>query len=145
MCIFGAVSCAGAYGRGKADGRSRRGAKNPLTGVPCWRTTCASMRVWGAVGCAAPTAGKADRFRPAEARVVAPPAGCFTRAACRSASRVHRVPERFSGQTGPQLVMAALDRGLSIRKAAQAAGVSVNTVRKVVALLQTVAPGHVRT
>jgi hypothetical protein len=36
-----------------------------------------------------------------------------------------------------QRVMAALDQGLSIRKAAQAAGASVNTVRKVVALRTT--------
>jgi hypothetical protein len=51
-------------------------------------------------------------------------------------------PGDFLAKPATQLVMAALDRGLSLRKAAQAAGVSVNTVRKVVALLQTAAPAR---
>jgi hypothetical protein len=74
MCIFGAVSCAGTSGRGKADGGSRRGAKNPhasgslLANHMCWYASMGS----GRLRCASPTAGKADRFRPADARVVAP-------------------------------------------------------------------------
>lgn len=48
----------------------------------------------------------------------------------------------FLAKPATQLVIAALDRGVSIRKAAQSAGVSVNTVRKVVALLKAAAPGQ---
>jgi hypothetical protein len=54
-------------------------------------------------------------------------------------------PSAFLAKPTTQLVIAALDRGASLRKAAQAADVSVNTVRKVVALVKTAAPGHVST
>jgi hypothetical protein len=46
-------------------------------------------------------------------------------------------PDDFLAKPTIQPVIAALDHGLSIRKAAQSAGVSINTVRKVVALLKT--------
>lgn len=54
-------------------------------------------------------------------------------------------PSAFLAKPATQLVIAALDRGASLRKAAQSAGVSVNTVRKVVALVKTTAPGHIST
>ncbi len=76
-------------GAGLTGGRGAA-QSTPARGVPCWRTTCVGMRVGrGRLRCAVPTAGKADRFRPAEARGVAPqhlsrpcPAGCCPIASC---------------------------------------------------------------
>ena len=85
MCLFPAVAVetvqtphrlrwCSAHGRGKACGRPGRGAKNPHASgslLANHRGWCASMGR-GRLHCAAPTAGEAGRFRPVEARRVAP-------------------------------------------------------------------------